>query len=65
MPIFDFQCAKCKIVEEHLVKGDLYPNFECPKCERVLDKLTSIPKMLSDGDGISLNGRRLHNFCHE
>lgn len=44
MPLFDYQCNKCQIVEEILIRNDETPS--CPVCGGEMRKLPSYPAMV-------------------
>ena len=55
MPIWDFKCEACNIIEEHLVKSDVV--VFCPKCATDMDKLyTSRFSFNLKGDGFHKSG---------
>ena len=41
MPMYDYLCSSCKLIEEHIHNISEKPEIKCPKCKRVMDKIIS------------------------
>ena len=55
MPIFEYECSECKILEEHLVKKHDDP-INCPKCSLQMRKLIGAPSFILKGEGFYGHG---------
>ena len=51
MPIYEFQCRKCKARSEVLQKLNDKPPVKCSKCGGRLERLTSAPAIQFKGTG--------------
>jgi putative FmdB family regulatory protein len=51
MPIYEYQCAKCREVCEVLQKAKDKPPEKCPKCGGPVKKITSSPAIQFKGSG--------------
>jgi putative FmdB family regulatory protein len=51
MPIYEFECRKCKARSEVLQKLNDKPPSKCSKCGGRLDKITSAPAIQFKGSG--------------
>jgi len=50
MPIFEYECKECKVLEEHMVKKYDDP-ISCPKCSLQMRKLVGAPSFILKGTG--------------
>lgn len=50
MPIYDYECTKCKVLEEKMVKSGDEPHF-CPVCGEQMVKLIGAPSFQLLGTG--------------
>ena len=51
MPIYEFECRKCKVRSEVLQKLNDKPPVKCSKCGGRLERLTSAPAIQFKGTG--------------
>jgi len=51
MPIYEYQCTKCKARTEEIQKVNDPPKKKCPKCGGLLNKLISAPAFQFKGSG--------------
>jgi putative FmdB family regulatory protein len=51
MPIYEYQCQKCKAHTEAFQKVSDKPLSKCPKCRGKLEKLISAPAIQFKGSG--------------
>jgi putative FmdB family regulatory protein len=51
MPIYEYQCTKCREVCEVLQKAKDKPPEKCPKCGGPVSKITSSPAIQFKGSG--------------
>jgi putative FmdB family regulatory protein len=51
MPIYEYQCTKCKARSEEIQKVNDPPKKKCPKCGGLLNKLISAPAFQFKGSG--------------
>ena len=46
MPLFDFECPNCNLIDEFLIKNENLPN--CPKCNTIMYKVYLKPNAVID-----------------
>jgi putative FmdB family regulatory protein len=51
MPIYEYQCHNCKLVEEHLMRFSDPDPTNCPKCNGPVSKLVSQTSFALKGEG--------------
>ena len=51
MPIYEYECQKCKTITEVFQKLNDKPLAKCPKCGGRVEKLTSAPAIQFKGSG--------------
>jgi putative FmdB family regulatory protein len=54
MPIYEYECKECKLLQEFIVKNDQV-KVECKKCNS-----TDLKKLISTGTNFKLMGRGWH-----
>jgi putative FmdB family regulatory protein len=55
VPLYEYQCTKCKHVFEKIQKFSDPPVTECPKCEGKVEQLLSAPAIQFKGAGWYVN----------